>query len=227
MQVRTPGAWPRDEGDFAVRGNGGNGDPFATISLDEDGKLQLVMASPEDCDRLIRAAAAAKDMILRQREKAVTPHGPRIAAGRRECLDCGQREDGPLHATAELLVISLVISDATIEQARLVADDIAAGTWPPKPDGEPTARSLAAEREMRIRLGYDRQAHLAWYEREHPDAPEFPDKPRTEAQTLAVMDAYTAAESAGPASPEVAVRVSQIEPEKLLTPSEVACGGKS
>lgn len=57
--------------------------------------------------------------------------------------------------------------------------------------GEPTTQSLAAERAMRKRLGYDRSAHLTWWENEHPSLGEFPPEPRTEAETLAVIAAYS------------------------------------
>jgi hypothetical protein len=52
---------------------------------------------------------------------------------------------------------------------------------------------VLALHRMRVRLGYDRRAHLAWYDREHPTAAEWPAEPVTEDATRAVVAAYTVA----------------------------------
>lgn len=56
---------------------------------------------------------------------------------------------------------------------------------------EPSRSPLIAGNRMRAALGYDRQAHLAWYETAHPGRPEFPDEPRNEAAALAAIADYT------------------------------------
>ena len=115
MQVRTPSAYPRDDGDFNVTGNGGRGDPFAMIELSEDGALELVMQTLEDCDRLARASAMAKEEILRRREAARLPHSFRATKISLPCLECGKDEADELHAEP------LSISDETIRQAEALA----------------------------------------------------------------------------------------------------------
>ena len=64
MQVWTPSTRPRNDGVFAVDLNPGDGKPFAIISLSEDGTTALVIQSVYDADRLIRAAAEAKDQLI-------------------------------------------------------------------------------------------------------------------------------------------------------------------
>lgn len=92
MQVITPGAWPRDDGDFAVDVNGGKGKPFATIYLDEERRLKLNMQSVDDCDRLMKAAAAAKNLLIEHAGDKDKPHGYYASYG--PCLICGQPQDG-------------------------------------------------------------------------------------------------------------------------------------
>jgi hypothetical protein len=64
MQIWTPEPDVGD-GEFAVRLNPGEAsrNPFAVIDLSEDGGTALVMQSAEECDRLIRAAEAAKQLL--------------------------------------------------------------------------------------------------------------------------------------------------------------------
>jgi hypothetical protein len=93
MQVNTPRAWPRDDGDFGVRHNGGNGRPFATVELDEFGNLEIVLQSTGDCDRLIKAVAAAKTLLIEHADDKDKPHAYRAAPGF-PCLTCGQPRDG-------------------------------------------------------------------------------------------------------------------------------------
>ena len=64
MQIWTPAEQPHDNGEFAVRFNRGNGQPFAVITLSVQGNTELCMQSPGDCDRLIKAAAEAKYLLL-------------------------------------------------------------------------------------------------------------------------------------------------------------------
>ena len=64
MQIWTPAEQPHDNGEFAVRFNRGNGQPFAVITLSVQGNTELCMQSPGDCDRLIKAAAEARSLLL-------------------------------------------------------------------------------------------------------------------------------------------------------------------
>jgi hypothetical protein len=111
MQVRGPEPSTRESGDYAVRVTKGYGDPRAFISLDEDGAFQLYDVRPDDCDRLIRAAADAKEKILRYRAEMEAPHG-RDHLWKGRCQLCGKPEDDGLHADPP------AISDAAIAQAR-------------------------------------------------------------------------------------------------------------
>ena len=104
-----------DEGEFLVVANHPG---LATITI---GSIQLWASSPEDCDRLIRAAVKAKDRML--------------AAAR-------------------------------------------AKTEPRPPEGSPLR-------------DYDRQAHLAWYERQHPDSDNWPPYPSTNYQAAEYIAQYT------------------------------------
>lgn len=76
MQVWTPSAQPKDEGEFEVRLNPGDGKPFAIINLAEYGETALNMQTVADCDRLIKAAALAKSMLLGETSPAI----PALAA---------------------------------------------------------------------------------------------------------------------------------------------------
>lgn len=62
---------------------------------------------------------------------------------------------------------------------------------------------VLALHRMQVRLGYDRQAHLAWHDREHPAALEWPADPATEEETRAVIAAYSAAPAATEAAADV------------------------
>lgn len=97
MQVKTPHAAPREDGEFTIYGNGGNGDPWAQINLDERGELGILLESPEECDQLVKAATAAKDEIIRRRALRDSPHTPWIATDRTRCLDCGNEAGHEIH----------------------------------------------------------------------------------------------------------------------------------
>lgn len=96
MQIRTPRAQLRDT-DFGIRLNGGRGEPFATIELDENYETEIVVESLGDCDRLLRAAAAAKALLIEHADDKDKPHKYRAPAGK-PCLVCGKSENEPLHA---------------------------------------------------------------------------------------------------------------------------------
>jgi len=63
MQIWQPGYQVRDDGDYAVTFNPGNDRPFAIIDLSGDRGTALVIQSPEEADRLIRAAVKAKRLL--------------------------------------------------------------------------------------------------------------------------------------------------------------------
>src|ERR1700753_4056882 len=85
MQILTPGAWPRAEGEFEVRFNNHNPDrPFSTIYLAEDQLTSLVMQSVGECQRLRRAIDTAERLLA----EAQTDHA--IAAD----VDAQIRRDG-------------------------------------------------------------------------------------------------------------------------------------
>ena len=71
MQIWTPTQQPRQDGEFAVHLNPGNGEPFAVIALSRDGQSALTMESAADCDRLVRAAVQAKSLLLGETSESV------------------------------------------------------------------------------------------------------------------------------------------------------------
>lgn len=117
MRIQAPDPRPRDNGDYKTYFTIGYGDPRGDILLDEDGDLRLDDVRPEDCDRLIKAAAEIKSWVLASRAEMAAPHGRRFVH-KGTCQLCGKAEDDGLHAEPQ----PLVISDATIEQARYLAE---------------------------------------------------------------------------------------------------------
>ena len=99
MQIETPRPCPRDTGDYSVWVTKGYGDPRAVIHLAESGTLDLRDVHVEDCDRLIRAAAQAKEEILRYQAEMSAPHG-RVHLYQGTCQLCGKPEGDALHAEA-------------------------------------------------------------------------------------------------------------------------------
>ena len=91
MQIMTRGHYPRDTGDYTVTLNRGRGNPFAIITLDESGSLQLNMLSVDDCDRMLKAAAAAKALLIEHAGDKDKPHEYRAPAGK-PCNICGRSE---------------------------------------------------------------------------------------------------------------------------------------
>lgn len=64
MQIHPPSPLVGN-GEFPVRLHGGSGDPFAIMEVDPDGSgTTLFMESPGDCDRLDRANARARALLL-------------------------------------------------------------------------------------------------------------------------------------------------------------------
>lgn len=99
MRIDLPNPKPRDNGDYQVDVTSGYGKPNADIRLDEKGHLRLQYLDEGDCDRLIRAAAMAKEQILRYRAEASVWHG-RAHFYEGECQLCGKLSDDTLHADA-------------------------------------------------------------------------------------------------------------------------------
>lgn len=100
MQIGKPEPRPRDNGEYAISTTKGYGDPRGYIDLDEAATLALRDVRIEDCDRLIKAAAAVKDRILALTAEMAAPHGRRhLYQG--TCQLCGKPEDDELHAEPE------------------------------------------------------------------------------------------------------------------------------
>jgi hypothetical protein len=88
MQVWTPAPSVRGDGEFAVRLSPGDGKPFAVIDLSEDGETALVVKTPAECDRLIRAAMALRSMLLGETSGPLPPYvSPYTAASAAEVAD--------------------------------------------------------------------------------------------------------------------------------------------
>jgi hypothetical protein len=126
MQVRTPGAYPREDGKFAISGNGGSGNPWAMIELDEGGDLGILLESPEECDLLITAACAAKDEIIRRRALRDGPHPFRATTADRPCLDCGNDSAAEIHTERAAAHDQAVRQAAYFAQPGNTIDDLLA-----------------------------------------------------------------------------------------------------
>lgn len=94
MRIHVPAPCPRESGDFWVRVNG-NGEPFATIALDEQSATEICLDSPGDARRLVRAAAMALYMLERSIKGG--PHQHRPGPPRTYCADCGQGRSAAIH----------------------------------------------------------------------------------------------------------------------------------
>lgn len=97
MRIDRPDPRPRKDGEYYTHVGKGYGDPTGEIWLDDKGDLRLQYIHLDDCDRLIKAAAAVKEQLTRQRAEMSAPHGRRhFYHG--ECQLCGKPEDDELHA---------------------------------------------------------------------------------------------------------------------------------
>jgi hypothetical protein len=96
MRLDTP--WARRSGDYKVTVDRLQyGSPEAVIRLDEEGGLELARVTLDDCDRLIKAAAIAKQQVLAVRAEMAAVHGTQyVYSGR--CQLCGEPEGHDLHA---------------------------------------------------------------------------------------------------------------------------------
>lgn len=96
MRIHTPSPKPRDDGEFEVRVNPGDGNygPFAMIALSENSETEICLDDLDDARRLVRAAVKA----LRRLEASVKgePHPYRGDACR--CDTCGQTRAAAIHA---------------------------------------------------------------------------------------------------------------------------------
>jgi len=79
------------EGPLTVTVLGSGKTSFASIDLTDLSDIRLYGAA--DCDRLIAAAATARQML----EMAGRPHGYERAAGGPHCARCGQMQDRDVH----------------------------------------------------------------------------------------------------------------------------------
>jgi len=71
MQIHVPTARPKQNDEFTVYLN--QPGQFAVISLSDDGLTRIYLESPEDCDRLIRAACDAKNLLRDAAHGTPTP----------------------------------------------------------------------------------------------------------------------------------------------------------
>jgi hypothetical protein len=72
IQLKSPSAYA-DDGELAVQFyTRPDGPPFADIRFARFGGALLTLNSPADCDRLIKAAALAKSMLLGEASEPVT-----------------------------------------------------------------------------------------------------------------------------------------------------------
>jgi hypothetical protein len=98
MRLDTPDA--RKTGDYEVFVSRLQyGDPEARIILDDNAGLVLHRVTLDDCDRLIKAAAAAKQQIIAVLEEMGYAHG-RAHLHEGTCQLCGKPEADELHAEA-------------------------------------------------------------------------------------------------------------------------------
>lgn len=102
MRIHTPTPRPREEGDFGIRVNPGDGDgPFAMIALSEDERTEICLDSLDDADRLVRAAVAAKRMlsaaIARQAHEFTGSPVPGFSGW---CETCGMQRRNSVHQPA-------------------------------------------------------------------------------------------------------------------------------
>jgi hypothetical protein len=93
MQIWQPGYDVRDDGDYAVTLNPGNGTPFAIIELSGDGRTALIVQSPEEADRLFKAAVKAKRLLA----PAESAPGYRLACGCTDWCNCDRCRAGKAH----------------------------------------------------------------------------------------------------------------------------------
>ena len=63
MQIWAPRPESRDDGEFAVHLNPGQGEPFVVIELSEDRQTALIIQSIGECDRLLAAVTRAKSLL--------------------------------------------------------------------------------------------------------------------------------------------------------------------
>ena len=154
MQVWTPSASPRDEGEFHVHLNPGKSDghPFTVIGLSEDDGTAPCMQTVADCDRLIKAAVEAKRLLLGE-SFADRPEHPFVRPGQvapdrpapDRCMDCGQAESAHPALVKDVTTISEipVIADAMAAKALAEAEADPANPYGSAKHGEFGAGSAA------------------------------------------------------------------------------------
>lgn len=94
MQLDLP-SFQQKDGELDTYVDIGYGRPHGVIRLSDDARLRYVYE--DDCDRLIKAAAAIKEGIRASRAKAAQPHGSKHF-WQGTCQLCGKPEDDELHA---------------------------------------------------------------------------------------------------------------------------------
>ncbi len=143
MRIETPRPSPREDGDYGVWVTMGYGDPEATIHLAENGTLDLRDIRAGDCDRLIRAAAKAKDEILRYQAMMAAPHGSRYFY-HGTCQLCGKPADDPGALHGELPAAAPEgLEDAAAQDENEAGDPFMKAT--PMQDPAPVVRVIGED----------------------------------------------------------------------------------
>lgn len=94
MQLDLP-AFRTKDGEFDTEVDIGYGSPHGIIRLDDGARLRWI--DEDDCDRLIKAAAAIREGIRASRARAAAPHGSgHFYQG--TCQLCGKPEGDEIHA---------------------------------------------------------------------------------------------------------------------------------
>ena len=123
------------DGDYPAYVNGSNmrngGCGFAVIQLDKRGNVDLTFDEPEELDRLIIAASAAKQMLINARRPHA--HRPGLEDGR--CLDCGVLRAHHVEPAPADDARRLTAKGAEVAAAAVVGHTTPTCDWRPYPAG--------------------------------------------------------------------------------------------
>lgn len=151
---------------------GRNGD-FAVVTI---GHVELYVYTPDECDELIKAAAKAKRLLTGK--PALEPFD--VAAGADPFAipanRIGERGEHPYPDAADPAADPFGPEAYKSHPAYCTC-------WDCKAEREEHSQATPMQR-------YDRQAHIAWHERTHPDADIWPRQPLTDDEALAAIADY-------------------------------------